>query len=63
MINQKQQNIIDSAISEYSSNGVYVVKGLLDTNEIELLQKEASRLWSDQKDLNPLNLRVGTRKD
>ena len=63
MISQKQQNIIDSAISEYKSNGVCVVKGLLDTNEIELLQKEASRLWSDQKDLNPLNLRVGTRKD
>jgi len=63
MISQKQQNIIDSAISEYKSNGVCVVKGLLDTNEIELLQKEASRLWSDQKDLNSLNLRVGTRKD
>lgn len=63
MISQQQQNIIDDAISEYKQNGVCVIKDLLNINEVELLQKEASRLWTDQKDLTLFNLRIGTRKD
>ncbi len=63
MISQKQQTIINGSISEYKSNGMCVVKNLLDINEIESLQQEASRLWSEQQDLNPHNLRVGLRKD
>lgn len=60
MLNEK--NISDQ-IKEYQSNGLCLIKNLLKKEEIEILQNESLRLWSELKDLSPNNLRVGIRKD
>ena len=49
------------AIGRYHLEGVDVVRSLLDQDEIDILIKEADRLWDENKHFSALNIRVGLR--
>ena len=63
MKKNKEEEKVQDTMDEYRLNGMCIIKGILKENEVKLLQKESLRLWSEQENLTPHNLRVGIRKD
>jgi len=58
-----KENIYKQALQDFKREGICIVKDLFSSSEVKIFQDETQRLWSEQKNLNPYNLRIGLRKD
>lgn len=54
---------LNLAAKSFAENGVGVLRGAVSPTEIQDLVKESERLWAEQEQLVPQNVRVGLRKD